>query len=301
MSLLALTSSILLFFLFSLVTPSLSRIDTSPPPPPVLDVQGKPVQLGVPYHVLTTFRPQSGLGLGPNRNYSRCPLSVVQAPLLSDGIPVYFHYIYPTIPKERLLRTSRPHQIMFNITGACGIGLWQRGALDKSVGKYFITAGVRPGSTVSSDFRVGSVGVGRNSYKLYSCYLPCTTCTKSVCKDIGVHKDKDGFGRLAMSDDPAHTVVIKENSNPRSIDPRDKSITPLEGCEEVVSLASPSAEDWSLRPSPNLPSPHSFALFIRSVREVAELYGSEKSFVVEAKLRKRSPEPTRATPDPAGG
>ncbi|KAK9099341.1 hypothetical protein Syun_026386 [Stephania yunnanensis] len=191
-----------------LVTPSLSRIDVSPPPPAVLDVRGKPVRLGVPYHVLTTFRPQSGLGLGPNRNYSRCPLSVVQTPLLSDGIPVYFHYIYPTSPKERLLRTLRPHEIMFNFTSACGIGLWQRGDLDKSVGKYFITAGVRPGSTGFSDFRVGRAGVGSNSYKLYSCYLPCTTCTKPVCKDIGVHMDKDGFGRLAVSDDHAHTLCL---------------------------------------------------------------------------------------------
>ncbi|KAK9131180.1 hypothetical protein Sjap_011667 [Stephania japonica] len=177
-------------------------------PEAVLDSQGNPVQVGVGYRLLPPIRPFGGLGLGPNRNHTICPLSVVQMRPLRNGLPIYFAPVHQ--PTEGVVLTSTDYTLWFNFSAISMAAMWKREPLDQSVGKYFITSDfvfnnshINGSQTIENHFKIELVsGPGiMGLYKLSWCPTVCSTCEKVLCKDIGVHFDEDKFSRLALSDD----------------------------------------------------------------------------------------------------
>ncbi|KAK9099338.1 hypothetical protein Syun_026383 [Stephania yunnanensis] len=209
MSLPALTSILFFFFTFTVIN--------AQTPPPVLDAQGNPVQVGVSYYLLPLLRPFGGLGLGPNRNHVICPLSVVQMRPLSDGLPISFSPVDQPAT-EGVVRVSTDYNFLFNFNRIFMAAMWKREPLDKSVGKYFITSNFLFGSrfnesqTIDNHFKIeiNSEFGGDVFYKLSWCPTVCSTCEKVLCKDIGVHVDTDGIWRLALTDDNPHVVVFRK-------------------------------------------------------------------------------------------
>ncbi|KAJ9678270.1 hypothetical protein PVL29_023005 [Vitis rotundifolia] len=173
---------------------------------PVLDIEGKELQSGVDYYILSVIHGRGGgLTMASVRN-EICPLDVVQGePEVSNGLPVMFT---PVNPKEGVICVSTDHNIKFSAATICVQSTVWKLEYDESTGQWFITTGGDEGNpghgTLSNWFKIEKC---EENYKLVFCPTVCDFC-KPVCGDIGIYI-QDGHRRLALSDMPFKVMFHK--------------------------------------------------------------------------------------------
>nr|ABX76297.1 stigma expressed protein [Nicotiana alata] len=187
----------------------------------VLDTNGKPLQIGEEYHIISaSWRTGGGVYL-TNLTNTKCPNDVVQHWEGSkDGMPVKFFTMDPEVAPSSVVRETNDINIMFSVptTKLCvNETVWKVGDPDSTEQgvRFVVTGGTLgyPGPiTIKSWFKIEKVTKTAPFYKLRYCpdrYL-CPMCYVG-CSDVGLTADRDVVGdkRLVLNDQPFWVVFEK--------------------------------------------------------------------------------------------
>ncbi|KAL2903312.1 Miraculin [Bienertia sinuspersici] len=141
--------------------------------PPVIDIDGNPLEVGSQYYVLTSGRGAAGRGglFAVSKPPQLCPRYVAQFSFeIDQGRPINF---YPADPSQKQITEGDDINIAFSGPNYCqNLGVWQLTFDEKTMIPYVSTNGVigNPGpETFSNWFKIEKTIGG--SYKIVYCFL----------------------------------------------------------------------------------------------------------------------------------
>ncbi|KAF5800678.1 putative proteinase inhibitor I3, Kunitz legume, kunitz inhibitor STI-like superfamily [Helianthus annuus] len=174
---------------------------SAPAPAPVLDLSGKPLRTGAGYIIIPVDNLVNGGLYVRDLGKKSCKPGVVLSYNEEAGVPMTFT---PVNPKKGVIRLSTDVNIQFSGSTTCDQSNVLRLKYDKGMKQYTVMVGGVEGNpgpeTLDNWFKIEKSTID-DAYKFVYCPTVCSYCNVT-CSDVGIVEDKDGFRRLALSNDP---------------------------------------------------------------------------------------------------
>ncbi|XP_023521354.1 alpha-amylase/subtilisin inhibitor-like [Cucurbita pepo subsp. pepo] len=129
--------------------------------PPVLDTEGRPLQINVEYFIKPAITDVAGNLTLLTRKGDQCPFHVGQVPLRSQEIGFGVTFT-PYLPGEDTIREGRDLKVVFQAFSICITSTaWRVGETDPTTGRRFVETG-------DNDTATGYFRIDRDNFGIYN-------------------------------------------------------------------------------------------------------------------------------------